>query len=178
MKKAINPFLSVRISNTHNDNQEKKYAKFNVIQSAILSVQTRICTLNCSRNAAASKQGLPMISKYRVGASTPASQWMRYLVANHSSKHRLRKAVLRTRAGAEFGSVYFWASWIRIRNLFVRIRIRILPSSKQKMKKNLDFYCFVTSYWLLIFEELKIFFVGVLNFIGYCRKEQDPELDP
>ncbi len=37
----------------------------------------------------------------------------------------------------------FWIS-IRIRKLFVWIRI--LPSTgKKKMKKNLDFYCFVTS---------------------------------
>ncbi len=56
--------------------------------------------------------------------------------------------------GRRFGSflaVFFWASRIRIRirNLFVqirlRLRIRILPSTSKKMKKNLDFYCFVTS---------------------------------
>ncbi len=41
------------------------------------------------------------------------------------------------------GSVCFWASWIRIRNLFVQIWI--LPSKSKKLKKNLDFYCF----WLL-----------------------------
>jgi hypothetical protein len=32
---------------------------------------------------------------------------------------------------------------IRIRNLFVRIRIRILTSTSKKIKKNLDFYCFL-----------------------------------
>jgi hypothetical protein len=36
------------------------------------------------------------------------------------------------------GSVCFWASWIRI-----------LPSSSTKSKKNLDSYCFVTSFLLL-----------------------------
>ncbi len=39
------------------------------------------------------------------------------------------------------GSVCFWAS--RIRHYFVRIRI--LPSTSQNSKKNLDFYYFVTS---------------------------------
>jgi hypothetical protein len=38
----------------------------------------------------------------------------------------------------------FWAS---------RIRIRILPSSSKNLRKNLDFYCFVISLWLFIFEE-------------------------
>jgi hypothetical protein len=37
----------------------------------------------------------------------------------------------------------FWAS--RIRWSQVRFRIRILPSSSKNSKKNLDFYCFVTS---------------------------------
>ncbi len=36
-------------------------------------------------------------------------------------------------------SVCFWAHWI-------------LPSTSKKIKKNLDFYCFVTSVWLIIFE--------------------------
>ncbi len=50
-------------------------------------------------------------------------------------------------------TVCFWASRIRIRirNLFVRIRI--LPSANKKIKKNLDFYVFVTSSWHVIFEE-------------------------
>jgi hypothetical protein len=47
------------------------------------------------------------------------------------------------------GSICFWSSLIctRIRYLFVRIRIRlqILPSTSKKIKKNLDFYYFVTS---------------------------------
>jgi hypothetical protein len=39
------------------------------------------------------------------------------------------------------GSVCFWASRIRIRNLFVRIRI--LPSTSKKWKKkDFNFYCF------------------------------------
>ncbi len=48
----------------------------------------------------------------------------------------------------------FWASWIRIRirSSQVRIRLRILPSSSKNSKKNPDFYCFVTSLWLFIFE--------------------------
>ncbi len=52
-----------------------------------------------------------------------------------------------------FGIRIFWASWIRvrIRNLFVRIRI--LHQQAKKMKKNLDFYCFLVSLWLFIFEE-------------------------
>jgi hypothetical protein len=32
--------------------------------------------------------------------------------------------------------------------------LRILPSSSENSKKNLDFYCFVTSLWLFISEEL------------------------
>jgi hypothetical protein len=40
-----------------------------------------------------------------------------------------------------WGSVCFWASRICI-------RIRILPSSSKNSKKNLDFFCFVTSLWL------------------------------
>jgi hypothetical protein len=36
----------------------------------------------------------------------------------------------------------------------LRIRIRILPSSSKSNKKNLDSYCFVTSWWLL---SLKIY---------------------
>jgi hypothetical protein len=47
----------------------------------------------------------------------------------------------------------FWASWIRIRNLFEPIRIQILPSTSKKIKKNLNFFCFVTSLWLFIFEK-------------------------
>ncbi len=46
------------------------------------------------------------------------------------------------------GSVCFWASWIRIRirNLFVQIRI--LPSKSEKMKKNLDFCDFFMTFYL------------------------------
>ncbi len=36
-------------------------------------------------------------------------------------------------------------------SLFVRIWIRILQA---KSKKNLDFYCFFTSFWLFVFEDL------------------------
>ncbi len=35
----------------------------------------------------------------------------------------------------------------------VPIRLRILPSSSKNSKKNLEFYCFLTCQWLLIFEE-------------------------
>jgi hypothetical protein len=42
------------------------------------------------------------------------------------------------------GSTCFWVSWIRI---------RILLSLSKYSKKNLDFYCFVTSFWLFIFEK-------------------------
>ncbi len=56
------------------------------------------------------------------------------------------------------GSTCFWASWIRIRirihksEVWIRIRIlfwiriRILLSLSNYSKKNLDFYCFVTSF--------------------------------
>jgi hypothetical protein len=40
------------------------------------------------------------------------------------------------------GSVSFWTYWIRIRKYIVRIRI--LPSTGKKIKKNLDFCCLVT----------------------------------
>jgi hypothetical protein len=43
-----------------------------------------------------------------------------------------------------------WASWIRIRHYFVRIRI--LPTKSRKGKKNLDFYCFVTFFFTFINE--------------------------
>ncbi len=46
------------------------------------------------------------------------------------------------------GSVRFWASRIRIRIRQSQVRIRILPSSIINSKKVLDFYCFVTSFWL------------------------------
>ncbi len=45
------------------------------------------------------------------------------------------------------GSTCFWASRIRI-------RIRILISLSKNSKRNLDLYCFVTSFWLFIFEKL------------------------
>ncbi len=51
----------------------------------------------------------------------------------------------------------FLASWIRIRILsevWIRIRLRILLSLSKYSKKNLDFYCFVTSFWLFIVEKL------------------------
>ncbi len=50
--------------------------------------------------------------------------------------------------------VWFLASWFRIEicKLFIRIRIRILLSTSKKNEENLDFYCFVTSLWLFIFE--------------------------
>ncbi len=42
------------------------------------------------------------------------------------------------------GSVCFWASWIRIR--YSEVWIRNLLSSRKNSKKNLDSYCFVTSF--------------------------------
>ncbi len=42
---------------------------------------------------------------------------------------------------------FFWAFRIRIR--LSQVRVRLLPSSSQTSKKNLDFYCLVTSLWLL-----------------------------
>ncbi len=35
------------------------------------------------------------------------------------------------------GAICFWTLWIRSRNLFVQIQIRILPSTSKKMKKPL-----------------------------------------
>ena len=43
------------------------------------------------------------------------------------------------------GTICFWASWIRIRISNLYVRIRILPPTSKKFKKNLDFYCL----WLL-----------------------------
>jgi hypothetical protein len=48
------------------------------------------------------------------------------------------------------GSTCFWASWIRIHQSEVWIRILLSPSNKSK--KNLDSYCFVTYFLLFIFE--------------------------
>ncbi len=56
------------------------------------------------------------------------------------------------------GSTCFWASWIRIRmhksEVWIRIRlwIRILLSPSKIIKNNLDSFCFVTPFWLFIFE--------------------------
>ncbi len=47
----------------------------------------------------------------------------------------------------------FWTSRIRILQSEVRLRMRILLSSSKKNEKNFDFYCFVTSLWLFIFEK-------------------------
>jgi hypothetical protein len=51
--------------------------------------------------------------------------------------------------------------------MFLLIRIRIIPR-KQKMKKNLDLYCFVLTM------SIKIFFVGTSK---VTDREQDPEPD-
>jgi hypothetical protein len=62
---------------------------------------------------------------------------------------------IRFRTGS--GSTCFWATWIRIRihksEVWIRlwIRIRILLSLSKTSKKNLDFNCFVTSFWLFTF---------------------------
>ncbi len=52
----------------------------------------------------------------------------------------------------------FWASWIciRIHNLFILIRIRILPSTSKKMKKSLDFYCFLALYFLSLKNDVNV----------------------
>ncbi len=57
--------------------------------------------------------------------------------------------------GSGSGSVCFWDSRIRIliRKSQVRIRLQILPSPSKSSKQNVNFYCFVTSSWLFIFEE-------------------------
>ncbi len=56
------------------------------------------------------------------------------------------------------GSICFWASQIciRFRSPQVRIRIRILPSSSKISKKNLDFFCFVTSLWFFTSPRIRI----------------------
>ncbi len=54
---------------------------------------------------------------------------------------------------ASIGSVCCWASWIRIRNLFVRI----LPSTRKKVKENLDFYRFVTFYDFLFWKMMLMY---------------------
>ncbi len=65
------------------------------------------------------------------------------------------------------GSVCVLVSWIliRIRNVFVQIRI--VPSASKKMKKNLDFYRFVTYLWLFIFEEWSAIFVRYIRY-SFC----------
>jgi hypothetical protein len=52
------------------------------------------------------------------------------------------------------GSTCFWDSWIRIHQseVWIRIRSRILLSPSKNSVKNIDSYCFVTSFWLNIFE--------------------------
>ncbi len=56
-------------------------------------------------------------------------------------------------------SVCFWA--FRIRLSQVRLRLQILPLSSKNSKKNVNFYCSVTSLLLFIFKELcKCMFLG------------------
>ncbi len=119
----------------------------------------------------------------------------RYILYKKSTRILLNPSVQDPDPDPE--SVMLWASWIhiQIRNLFVRIRIRlcirILLSPCTNIKKNLDFYCFVTSLWLFIFEEwCKCAFkkenawkLGekknfLLAFQGHWRKEQNPHPDP
>ena len=72
----------------------------------------------------------------------------RHITFGPSSIKMISLGVLRIRIWIRIRWIrMFWLSWIRIRihNLFVQIRIRILPSTSLKRKKNLDFYCFVTS---------------------------------
>jgi hypothetical protein len=68
----------------------------------------------------------------------------------------------------------FLASWTRIRIHWSRGRIRILPSIRKNGKKNLDFYCFVTSLGLQ--KELcrKTFFL-ILVFCGHLEGQVNDE---
>jgi hypothetical protein len=50
----------------------------------------------------------------------------------------------------------YWASWIRI-------RIRNLLSLSKNSEKNLDSYCFVTSFWLFIFENYVLYLQKVIS---------------
>ncbi len=56
--------------------------------------------------------------------------------------------------GSGSGSTRFWASWIRIHQseVWIRIRIRILLSSCTNSKKNIDSYYFVTLFDFLSLE--------------------------
>ncbi len=72
------------------------------------------------------------------------------------------------------GLKVFGTSRIRIRNYLyrlpvrIRIRLRILPSTSKKIKKNHDFNCLVTSLWLVIFKDVptirKVRILGSLSF--------------
>jgi hypothetical protein len=52
------------------------------------------------------------------------------------------------------GCTCFWAIRIHLSEVWTRIRLRILISSSKNSKKNLDSYCFVTSFGLFVFEKL------------------------
>jgi len=85
-------------------------------------------------------------------------------------------------------SVCFWASWIRIRNYFVRIRI--LPSTSEKLINTL----ISAPYPLMTFYLWRLMYINVpternkqnklekelgnWNLGSHWRKEQDPESDP
>jgi hypothetical protein len=103
--------------------------------------------------------------------------------------------ILKWEAWPELFCMYLPVFWIRIRNPMFLGLLDPHPDpdpsiNKQKMKKNLDFYCFVTSFWLFIFEEWckctfkrnkhknlvnKNLFCWHLE--GHWRKEQGPESD-
>jgi hypothetical protein len=84
----------------------------------------------------------------------------------------------------KLGSTCFWA----IRIHYSEVWIRILLSSSKNIKKNLDSYCFVTSFGLFVFEKwckctfkkqknfFKIRFFSCLE--GQWRKQQDPDQSP
>jgi hypothetical protein len=72
-------------------------------------------------------------------------------------------------------------------SLFVRMWIRILPSSSKKFKKNLYFYCIVNSYDLLSSKNdvnipLEVKSKKTLIFCkhleGFCRKDPEQYPDP
>ncbi len=75
-----------------------------------------------------------------------ASRYSRMLINNKRRHfHTSLSPVFRIRVWIRIRRIHIILGLLRIRNLFVRIRIRILPSTSKKMKQNLDFYCFVTS---------------------------------
>ncbi len=120
---------------------------------------------------------------------------MKHNIRNLSLKRRfspwIRLCSVSASGYGSVGSVCFWASWIRIRirNLFVRIRI--LPSTSKKIN-NLDFllFCdfFMTYYlrnmvWMYLQKWVSIktwrkIIIFCCHLEGHRRKEQDPDPHP